>query len=304
MRSISIPPALWLTLLACFNFSSCEEVFDPSVLVSDPKLVVISQFEPQKKVIVRVSQTRSVVDPESIIFVDNASITIWEDSNLIAELDPIIDPATFEVYYSNDAFVPEEGIVYRLMVEAPGFEPVSAQSYIPERIPVSVSIDDATVDSSGSNYTFNLSVEFLDPGRSKNYYHLTIYQNITSEDGDLVDEQILAFDREAYNNRYQTTDPDGGLLFEDEPFDGQLTKMTYPFEVTLDPEKQRLGSTEATLRTVTEEYYLFQTSIIKQENSNLTDPLAEPTLLFNNIKNGHGIFAGYNSTTGSALFPL
>jgi len=51
------------------------------------------------------------------------------------------------------------------------------------------------------------------------------------------------------------------------------------------------------LRTVTEDYYLYHSTLTRQVNSG--NPLSDGVVIYDNIVNGEGIFAGYGSNTNS-----
>jgi hypothetical protein len=286
-----------LLFAAILLASSCEEVFDPTMLSGEAQLVVISQFRPGEEVVVRVSRTRSVTDPQGIFVVDDADVSILIDTTVVAYLEKRLDDSG-EVLYTSSDFIPEEGVLYTIVVEAPGFPSVSATSLIPELIPIKeINLGDVEVDSSGEFYTFPLSIRFQDPGSVTNYYHLNLSQEVLKESNGEVKTDIrrLDFDR-VYDSRDRLTDLEGGLLLSDQTFDGEEMEIMVPVTIRIDPLFERLGDVQIELRSVTEEYYLFQSSIVRQTNSSI-NPLSEPTLLFNNVQNGQGIFAGYNSTS-------
>ncbi|MCB0476306.1 MAG: DUF4249 family protein [Flavobacteriaceae bacterium] len=53
-------------------------------------------------------------------------------------------------------------------------------------------------------------------------------------------------------------------------------------------------------RTVSEDYYLYHSSITRQNYSEGSS-FAEPVFVYNNIENGHGVFAGFNTSVDSVL---
>ncbi len=268
------------------------------MLNGEVQLVVISQFRPGEEVVVRVSRTRSVTEPQGISVVEDAEVTILVDTAVVAYLEKRWDNSGEVLYYTSSDFIPEEGILYTIVVEAPGFPSVSATSLIPKLIPIKeIALGDVEVDSSGEFYTFPLSIRFQDPVSEPNYYHLNLSQEIFQKTGgeEKTDIRRLDFDR-VYDSRDRLTDLEGGLLLSDQTFDGEEMVIMVPVTIRINPNLERLGDVQVELRSVTEEYYLFQSSIVRQTNSSI-NPLSEPTLLFNNVQNGQGIFAGYNSTS-------
>lgn len=300
-KNLTIKSTFGFLILALLSYS-CEEVFDPSMLDNDPRLVVISQFEPDEPVIVRVSQTRSVIDPENISYVQNAEVSIYQDTLLVAELQLMEEPNSGIPSYSSPDFAPVEGVLYTMVVSAPGFTPVSAQSLIPAPIPLNrVKADQVRLDSLSESNNYLLTIEFEDPGSKRNYYHLNLFQEVVvnTDKGSFIKLLRIGFSEDA-NTADRTVDPEGGFLFDDQEFDGILAQVEVPFQFELELEGQELGETIVELRSVTEEYFLFQSSVSKQNGASF-DPLTEPTLLFNNVINGHGVFAGYNPVYKAVL---
>ena len=74
----------------------------------------------------------------------------------------------------------------------------------------------------------------------------------------------------------------------------------YRFQISVEilPEFEALGQIFAELRTVSEEYYLYYSTFSRQQNQS-DGPFNDPIVIFNNVENGHGYFAGYNFTQDS-----
>ncbi len=92
----------------------------------------------------------------------------------------------------------------------------------------------------------------------------------------------------------------GGLLLEDNPF---MDGLTFRVSIEVSPEFQLIGKVFAELRTVSEEYYLFHTSVTRSQGQE-DGPFTEPVTIFNNVTNGHGIFAGYNASRDSTSLEI
>lgn len=212
-------------------------------------------------------------------------------------------------YYTTSQFNPGPGLEYTIKVSAPGYASVEGKSSIPEQVAISdLRILDLSIqkESKGElnrlNYKVNL--EFADRESERNFYHLTLFQEILSfelADGDTLitsrRERRLRFDPNSGNN-LQVIHYDGSILFEDTPFNGRQQTLSLPVEIRYQAASEIPGQLVAELRVVTEEYYLFHTSLSRQQQTP-DQPYADPVILYNNIKNGHGIFAGYSSSVAS-----
>lgn len=91
------------------------------------------------------------------------------------------------------------------------------------------------------------------------------------------------------------------LLFSDKLINGK----THTIEVTYRAPLRLLGKTKyipfhiilLVFRSVSEDYYRYYTSLLKQKNAVRPEILfgaVEPSTVFTNIKNGYGVFAGYS----------
>ncbi|MEO0338437.1 MAG: DUF4249 family protein, partial [Bacteroidota bacterium] len=102
----------------------------------------------------------------------------------------------------------------------------------------------------------------------------------------------------ANNDNFQVAHYEGGVLLEDTPFNGEIKTYTVPIDVEISPDSELPGKIIAELRTVSEEYFLFYSTVSRQVNAQELN-FTEPVIIFNNIENGRGIFAGFSSSNRS-----
>ena len=88
----------------------------------------------------------------------------------------------------------------------------------------------------------------------------------------------------------------GGVLFSDEKFNGLNFSGSFPMHFELEP-SQELGKLIVELRSASDDYYFFQTSVTRQQGPGV--PVQGEVAVYNNIENGQGIFAGYNLSIDS-----
>ncbi len=307
MRKIT---SFWtvLSLLAGLGFSACEEPVDLGIELSSAQLVVTSNFAPQESVKVRVAKTVSVLnaDRQDELILD-AAVAIYEGNELLADLK-LVDPLFGEPYYSEASFRPETNRAYTLEVIAPGLPPASATSSIPEPVHISkyeVASLDRTYDweTNHLDYAYEVRMDYEDPPTVRNYYHLNFYQQLLEfvvNDGDtLITDSTQFFPlefSEANDDNFVYASIIGGILLQDKPYpDG----ISFYLRQRIDPRSQKLGQLIVELRTVSDEYYRFYNSVSRQQNTGGGGGLTQPVIEFNNVRNGRGIFAGYNKALDS-----
>lgn len=297
-----------------FLSATCERPVDLDLAEPNPRMVVISNFTVGQKFQVQVSRTRSVLEEDGTVFILDADVEIYEGEEFLEELK-LFEPAGMDPFYGTTDLRAEAGRTYTIRAAAPGYPPVAAQSRIPAPIEIqSLEVSNLTArelaGSGETEYAYRVALGFQDPAEEMNYYHLRFYQQVleyrNGESGDtLITGGILRpieFNRAGDNNAV-TTYFDGGVLFEDAPFNGQFTTYAFQLRTAIVPKYQLMGNMYAELRSVSEEYYLFHTSLSRQQESPGA-PFSEPVIVFNNIENGRGIFAGYNVTQDSvAVLP-
>lgn len=285
---------------------SCEEAVDLDIELPESRLVISSNFTPGADVRIRVSRSENVfsqspVSPE----VEDALIDIY-DGDLFLERLVHVDPPQGPGYYTTRKLQPEVGVVYTIQVEAPGYPVVSAQSSIPEPVPITLyAVDNIRVsqrpESHIRRYDYRVLLDYDDPYPARNWYHLNFYQQIVDyhiNGGDtIVSSESLfpvAFSGANDNNVIDAATI-GGILLQDKPYPSGLA---FDLAYEIEPGRQLLGKLFVELRTVSEEYYLFHSSVSRQQD-NPGGGIHEPVIVYNNILNGHGIFAGYNAFADS-----
>ena len=153
-----------------------------------------------------------------------------------------------------------------------------------------------------------LNLTFKDPANETNFYEVEVansylvnvdplfgYYSLTTQDEIITSESyypsLLNFDKD--KPRY--------LLFKDKKINGQEHTLTFYYIPPQHEDSHRYISSHyiiVYLRSVTEEYYKFKTTMIQQKYARAEDILygaAEPINVFTNIQNGYGIFAGFNN---------
>lgn len=299
------------SLLLIGIIHSCEEPLDLEALPElESKLVVISNFSEGRAIIVSVAKSRIIgsVAPEE--YITNAEVDLYWENNFLERLKLVIPKnSNYPPYYQSWKTQPVADLEYTIKVSADGFKPVMARSSVPPSVKITSFHLDKVVSEPipGSPYRrnhFSAIVDFDDPLTSRNYYHLNITQQINNFILEGIDTVItksilqLAAFNSIDNQNGISAHLNGGLLFEDKPGERALG---ISFSVDIDPRSQILGKTYVELRTLSKEYYLYYTSLSRSRDSN-TNPLNDPVIVYENIENGYGIFAGYSNSLDSLQF--
>ena len=283
----------FLCLLALL-LSGCETIVQIDLPEHQSRLVVDGIFEANERWQIGVSRSVGILGNEFPGPVENATVEIWRDGQLLTALNH----ADQGIYVSASEIV-EIGKTYELRIAAPGFDPVSATAVAPD--PVSLDSITYTVESIPfGGQRVNFSVQFNDDPAQKNYYEIFV---LTRD-----------FDGGWFNNYFSSTDPAivetntsieigeerefaGEIaLFDDALFDGEtydLSLRYYPW----------FGYQEVlvVLNTVTENVYLHNRAMELQEETD-DNPFAEPVQHYSNIANGYGIFGGVNPVSRRFVF--
>ena len=299
MKRLLIPLCFLL-----FVAATCERSVDLGIEEPDPRLVVISNFTSNMEMQVEVTRSRYIEDATPKTYILDATVEIFQGEDFIEQFELVSGPAVPSPFYTSTDFVPEVNVLYNIKVDAPGFDPVMAQSKIPAPIEIGALQVKDLEQKPGTNegeisYSYTVLLTFFDPAEEKNYYHLNFYQqihNIQRLEGviTILSSYLEQIDFSPINdNNSSIAFFNGGILFEDGDLNGNAITNTFVLNKTIQSETEQLGQMFVELRSVSEEYYRYYNSLSRQQNSG-GPPFSEEVILYNNIENGLGVFAGYN----------
>lgn len=284
---------------------SCEQAADLGLDTPEPRLVVIGVFAPEEGLKVEVSSTRSALADATTTYLLNARVELFQGNALIERLEPADVQAGRTPFYISKNFRPIAGTEYVLKVQAPGFKPVEAQSAAPVLVRLNTAeaalVGRKPSEESGmDDCTYEFRIGFQDPAQQKNYYHAHFYlftQPETGNNGNTSGGQPevrrVIFGN-GLNTNYQIAHYDGGLLLDDQPFGGKYHTLRIPVTLRMRNDQQAPTTMVAELRSLSPEYFQFY-SAVNRQRGNPGLPFAEPVILFSNVKNGAGVFAGYHA---------
>ncbi len=235
-------------------------------------------------------------------YITNAEVYLYENNIfkeklLLTEVPAI--PTYQKGWYFSQSFIPTEKHHYQVRIFVPGYDTVYAETYIPQVVMIdSVLINGKktldTIYYNGEDI-YNINICFKDNEHVLNYYNY--WSNVPFISYDPVIEPRS--DKDYYEA--STLNISKFAFFSDKIFDGNNYSLNtqvkiYPDNFDYYPNMP----IEFKLYSLSYDTYAFYKSsylYFKQ----LKNPLSEPVIIYSNIKNGTGIFAGISTSTDSVL---
>jgi hypothetical protein len=306
LRNYTLP----LCLLACAFFFSCEEPIEWTV-DEKSRLVVFSNFSSNNNLEVFVSKTKSVTSGNDVEYVADATVTVFTEGNLIEMLEyvPANEIKRTKPHYRTRNLQPSTGTVYSIRVSVPGFDPVTATNSIPEAVPIqSVEFSNTLGEDLNKDalVQFDVSVTIKDPITETNFYHLIFYQELLpfnlSPEGDTIpgDKHLtnpIFVESTDQNQPLQRFLDTPSFLIKDTSFDGQQIRLSFKGRYSFSRVQYLPGRFFVELRSVSEAYYLYHITLNRQMLDD--NPFSDGVVIYDNIENGTGIFAGFSASFGS-----
>lgn len=277
---------------------SCETVVDIDLPDNSDKIVVNAVINPDSLILVEVVSTISAVSTNyEYNPIDNATVQIYRDNELIEIL-----PHRKVGFYESASHKAVPGATYRIEVESPGYQGVSAVMTMPNILNSGLTVQLDTTNQisnfeAGGEKRYDLEIEFNDPP-GENYYQLIPLVTEQYEYYNSETDEIETFTQiSQYGGFWNTDDPlieedqdyDNSFVFKDVSFEGKTKKMVLKGGLY---NANNVYSITLVMRNISKSFYDYQRSKSLQF-WNDGDPFAEPVPVFNNIENGYGIFAGY-----------
>ncbi len=300
IRKIYIAAILIITAL----FISCEE----NENIDIEHYVVNSFFSEDTPFVIQTTKTVSVFDTATYYSVSDMKGKLYEDGELVGDLvfqdtheqiRPDL-PGQIPEGYTIDGFSPKPGKEYRFELKHNDFE-IAGKDIIPNKIDFEITDTNSVLDDYDlATYGLECDMTFNDPANEENYYIITY--NVTEfqgEDDDVGWTQAPGWMRSddpavEYDYYHQGLLYTGyRFVFSDKYFNGK--EYTLPVSFFVGHRSGRRKNLNIYMLSISEQYYKYVTSAIKQQENN-DDYYAEPTQVYNNIENGFGIFAGCSTS--------
>lgn len=311
-----------ICIIILFFQLSCQENLDLSEY-NKKNTVVICLFSPQNPWVLQLKESKISIHDNTFgaVPIKDANISITNEAgNEVPEFlyyyaedtlrkinfySPSLSSFDGPKYRVEDGFYistnekPVAEIPYNLSVKVEGRETIVAKA---SPIPKAVKIGDVEILN---ETTRQFSIEFEDDSDVENFYHLKIYGLNTS-----FNKTYFAYSITSEIENANGLSGKHGYLLNDKEQNGQLIKLIITanlneaYHLPLPDSETETGGYIIELRTVSKEYYSFFMDLEKQldyasqdfiDSDGTQNLFEEPLQVFSNIKNGYGIFAGYNS---------
>jgi len=254
-------------------------------------------FTPEEPFVVHVSKTASQFDT-MLVNVSNALVEIYQGENLIAEL-----PSNGFGYYSDSILYPEIGKSYTLKVNVPDYDEVSATDSVPStfsEFTYKGFKENAWFDEGGRAYNA-LTFEIEDQA-SSNFFEVMYRANYSKQYS--WQDTISYYFRISHFSLFDPVVEEGRSIsiFTDQRFNG----TNYTIQMM---EGNGIWSADSLHLNVqvlqgSQTFYTYRTSFYKHYHAQYSDFFnpTEPIIMYSNINNGYGIFAGYRSKFYPLIF--
>ncbi len=318
-RNSKIVIKLGIVLLAAATiFVSCDKEFIIKTNSFTNLIVVNSLFTGQEKLSVTVTKSMHPQKRQEVIELKEAKVSLFENNVFIEELTYEKSPAdSVGKFVSNTTPVP--GIVYKIVTETTEDDipqKASSQSELPQKVEIvsdtAIWLKWITEEDTAFSLRFYFEIEFNDPP-GNNYYYISAAAPVLKLD---TTNNIREFYTWQYAEILSGELPghqlyiNNSLLFSDATFQSKKKKITGTATMYSDVDylfsNQDLSRFEKgniyildksklhiELHSLSKDAYNFCSSYAKRMRLQ-DDIYSEPVIIYSNVKNGLGIFAGEN----------
>ena len=243
------------------------------------KPVINCLFEADSTFIVQVFQSHFILDQAQPQPVENALVTITENESVT---DTLVYSS--QRYYTGLHLLPQIGKTYKIEAIVNGQSATGTET-IPS-LQTITKIDTLTHCTQDGDF-FGFNVQIKDPAQETNYYLLKIEKTVSCYSGYSTITISANSDDLSLDDQWQ-----GSYIINDNIFNGK-TKV-FPLDIALSNlynYNDSINTFYISLYSISKDYYLYAKTVQAQNYSG-NSPFSEPIMVYNNIKNGYGIFAG------------
>ena len=306
-----------ITLILIILFSSCNKLFDYNY-ENEKQVNVSCILHKDDTIRVNVSYTLGVNQSsiDTNIFIKDADVFIYEGGEFKEKLKYHSNSIFINGWYFSETFFPQANEKYKLVVVVAGYDTITAETFIPEPINIDTILSsnlNFTIDSNldfepppdfpdmeppppDTSFSVDLGVNFSDKQNINNYFLFDMKYN---RGGDFLSYDPV-IETKNFENKYISItfskQDYQKLIFSDTLFSGE----SYTFRLSVN--FRFIDNNEITfeyqLSSLSKDAYLYYLTCYLQHKT-VNNPLIEPVIIYSNINNGTGIFAGISSDMDS-----
>lgn len=300
-------------IFASFLLLSCGENFFDSIVevevpVHESNLAITAHLSNLDEVsFVHVTHTVGILDNNNAVPITDAKVELYADGQLLQTYEyvelyttngPNGQNVTRDIYVVEESKKLEANKQYELRVSSPIYGEATATQVLERPTEIlsgtyeedgisGIFGEEVNIDSEGNettNRAEEIAIKFQDKPEDKNYYAVQAIGFYDAEASSGMEE---------YSEKFYLSPVDpvteeglGALIFSDATFEGKEyeLKMAAFFVDT-----ERLKRIEVILYTITEDRYLYETTLLNYEEND-GNPFAEPVIIHENVSQGNGIF--------------
>lgn len=281
---------------ALLFLASCEKEIKMDMPPYESRLVVnsISFAGDVPEVYVSKSVGMTEYNYNKKLTVPNATVVLYTGN---AAIDTLTYNAVSGGYTGK--VVAEAGKSYKVVVDAPGMQQISATTVVPSAVSINKINRFIKARLSGDGVTQDeIRFTFDDPAASNDYYILSIAVVDTVTDSTVyigcvntTDASVESVYDESIDNNTCLSATD--IFFRDELFNGKTREMRF-FIDSKYMEQNSGASLVVNLNHVPESFFRYRKSyLFASENSG--NPFSEPVSVYTNVAGGYGIFSIINT---------
>jgi hypothetical protein len=234
-------------------------------------------------------------------YITNAEIFLYEDMTFKEQLQYKEIPTNISVdkgWYFSRSFIPKENHSYQLKIVVPGFDTVYAETFIPQAVKIdSVQINGKRVADTvylAQNTDYSVNTFFKDKAGQKDYYNYWSNTFFKSYDPAIESKYRSGYYESSTLAIYKFA------FFSDNLFNGKSYALNTNFNSYIGDISGEGYPIIFKLYSLSYDAYAFYKTFYLYQKT-LENPLSEPVIIYSNIKNGTGIFAGMSSDVDSVL---
>ena len=304
------------TLLFSLILISCdmETVIDLDIPPHDPVLVLNGILDTDTNAQLVVSHSVGAFSNTNPSFINNANVMLYKNNQFIDSLYPdtnVIDVeylneyivSYLPMYYYKSDYIPEKDANYRIEVSHSDYNPISAETSIPDDITL-YNID---IDTTSSEEKIGFTFSFDDDANEQNYYRLKLFSSCIKSwydaSGNLIEGERFRGDAWFFSN-----DPSfpAGVPFEGYTFEGSNVVFTDALfngqqkTITLDVESElKYADCDTVIirfSTFSNDTYSYYNSLGEHSDKGELGLFGGEVIpVYSNVENGLGVLISTNS---------
>lgn len=285
MRNILIFSSI-LILHACIKY------IDTQIPDNGRKLVVNCLYSDTGILTIELFKSKHILDDQTTYNpISNAQIAIYQNDTLREQCIEVA-PGLYKTQF----FIPRSGQKQKMIVSYNEGETIHVTSYLPTHGAKMIFLDTTLIKNEMfGNYYLRFKFRILS-NQSKKYFLVHFPNSIKN---DKVNEQwYLNF--ETSTPIFEVKNSYVGIFSSETFLDGSCD-IIFDFDAYYFS-SDSINKLYFELITLSEDAYHYMRTVLLQQEANL-NPFAEPVLVYSNVKNGFGIFAGFVIYRDSVLIP-